>query len=75
MGVPRCNYHMQKTRWQEYDEDEKEFNDNRPKYKGISGRPENLTWYYRRQNKQIKTCRRLSEIYEFKLKYEAENER
>lgn len=41
----RFNYHLQKTKWQEYDEDEKEFNANQPNYKGISGRPENLTWY------------------------------
>lgn len=74
MKGPQFNYQKQKTRWQEYDEDEKEFNSNREKYKGISGRHESFVWYYRWKNKQHKTCRRLADVYEFKLQWESQNE-
>ena len=71
MGKPLMRYHEHKQMWQDFEEDEKEFNSNRKKYKGISSRPENFRWYYRFKNKTIKTTKRLADIYEFKLSFES----
>lgn len=75
MGNPQTKYHAHKEKWQAFEEDFKEFSMNYNKYSGIRERPESYGWCYHSKGKTIKTCRRLSEIYEFKIKYEAENER
>ena len=65
-------YHEHKQMWADFEEDEKEFRQNRSKYKGISPRPENFGWYYRHNNKTVKSGRRLADMYEFKLKFESQ---
>lgn len=73
MGTPQCNYHKKIDKWRMFEDEIKEFELDRVKYKGITPRPETYTFIYREKGRQIKSCQRLEEIYEFKLKYEAEN--
>lgn len=75
MVEPRTRYHEKKDKWRLFEEDVKEFEANRDKYSGILTRPETYVFVYRVKGRQIKSCQRLADIYEFKLKYEAENER
>ena len=70
---PRFNHDKQKQRWIDFETDEKEFQSNREKYKGISSKPENFSWYYRHQNRQIKSEKRLADIYAFKLDFECKD--
>ena len=71
MGAPQFRHHTHKQMWADFENDLIEFNSNRPKYKGISSKPENYAWYYRSANKTIATRKRLHEIYEFKIEFES----
>lgn len=65
--------YKQVEKWKNFEEDLKEFILNKKQYKGISQRPETYTFYYSVKGKQIKSFNRLSDIYDFKLKFEAKN--
>ena len=73
MGTPQCNCHKSIEKWRLFEEDHDQWQKNRTKYAGISPREENYTFYYRWKNKQIKSCQRLADIYEFKLQWEKEH--
>lgn len=75
MGEPRTRYHEKKEKWRLFEDDVAELNSDRSKYSGISARPESYAFALKVNGKQIKSFQRLADIYEFKLKYEAENER
>lgn len=75
MGTPQCNYHKKIEKWRLFESDLAEFFANKKKYSGIFQRPETYSFGYRVKGKQLKTCQRLADVYEFKLNYEAENER
>lgn len=74
MGAPIMRYHEHKQRWMDYEEDAKEFWSNKEKYAGIGTKPENFSFFYRSGGKQVKSMRRLKDLYEFKLDFEANNE-
>lgn len=73
MGTPQCNYHRKIEKWRLFEDDHDQWQKNRTKYAGISPREENNTFYYRWQGKQVKSCQRLADIYEFKLQWEKEH--
>ena len=75
MGTPQCNYHKKIDKWRVFEAENDELQKNRDKYAGIAARPENYAFLYRWKGRQIKSCQRLSDIYEFKLQWEKEHER
>lgn len=68
------NYHKKTQRWELFESDLAEFFANKKKYSGIFQRPETYSFGYRANGKQLKTCQRLADIYEFKLQWESQNE-
>lgn len=74
MGTPQCNYHKKIDKWRLFEEDVKEFEANRDKYSGILTMPETYVFVYRVKGRQIKSCQRLADVYEFKLQWESQNE-
>ena len=74
MTQARFLYHKKVDKWRLFEEDIADFQKDREKYSGITPRPENYTFFYRWKGRQIKSCQRLADIYEFKLQWEKEHD-
>ncbi len=74
MTQARFLYHKKIDKWRLFEDDHDELQKNREKYSGITPRPENYTFFYRWKGRQIKSCQRLADIYEFKINWELEHD-
>lgn len=73
MTQARFFHHQKLDKWRDFEDDLKEFQKDRQKYKGISPREENYAFVYRWKGREKKTAKRLADIYEFKLQWEKEH--
>jgi len=74
MTQARFLYHKKIDKWRIFEDDHDEWQKNREKFSGITPRPENYTFFYRWKGRQIKSCQRLADIYEFKINWELEHD-
>lgn len=75
MGESQFRYDQHKEKIARFEADESERLSNPKKYKYIHAIPANCSYCYKLKGKQLASKKTLADIYEFKLKYEAENER
>lgn len=73
MSGAQFNHHLNLERKKLFDADLAERDRDRKKYKGISPHDSGYSFNYRWKQKIVKTLPRLSEIYEFKIKWEKEH--
>lgn len=75
MSGAQFNQHLKLEKKKLFDADMAERDRDRKKYKGISPHDSSYAFNYRWQQKIVKTLPRLSEIYQFKIQWEKDNER